>query len=154
RNLHGPITEPWGVPPATPLIRQGGTMSPESTSPAPSQDTLTAPPSDDAASRDLQMAVLSDRAELWASLAPGLAQQLGNATSALSAPRSVDGSHLAIADRLGLTQRVLLGMTLPDQPGGPAFLPHLITELQSWQGLQVGLPKISLEIELEPGLPS
>jgi len=129
-------------------------MSPEPTSPALSLAAPTEPHSDESEARELTSILLADRAELWASIAPGLAQQLGNATSALSAPRSSDGSHLAIADRLGRTQRVLLGMTLLDQPGGPAFLPHLITELQGWQALQLGLPKLSLEIELEPGLPS
>ncbi len=95
---------------------------------------------------------LADRAELWASIAPGLGHHLANALMSLSVP----GDHPAIRGgahaRVERAHRVLTGLC-DDQAGAfPAPLETVLDEVETWHRLQLGLPRCEVVRELEAGL--
>jgi hypothetical protein len=95
--------------------------------------------------------VLADRAELWASIAPGLGHHLANALTTLSVPTRDGEVRQGARQRIEQAHRVLNGMC--GEPGTDSRpLAAILDDVDAWHGLQLGLPRASLRIEVAANL--
>ena len=99
----------------------------------------------------VELLVLADRADLWASIAPGLGHDLANALMSLSFPGDHPQTREAAQARIERAHRVLNGMS-----EGPRALPipiaDLLDDVLAWHRMQLQLPFCEIRVSIEPDL--
>lgn len=99
----------------------------------------------------VELLVLADRADLWASIAPGLGHDLANALMSLSFPGDHPKTREAAQARIERAHRVLNGMS-----EGPKALPlpiaDLFDDVLAWHRMQLQLPFCEIRVSVEPEL--
>jgi hypothetical protein len=100
----------------------------------------------------LDLYVLADRAQLWASVAPGLGHHLANALMSLAGPTQHPDLRHTLQGRLERAHHALSGMCESDGGGWPVSLPTVLADVDAWHRLQLTLPRAELRRGLETGL--
>ena len=105
------------------------------------------------AADSMALYVLADRAELWATIAPGLGHHLSNALMSLSLPGRHEELRLSAQSRIEKANRILHGMCETSPTDLPQALTRVLQDVEDWHRLQMGLPACELHVRIEPGLP-
>lgn len=100
----------------------------------------------------LDLYVLADRAQLWASIAPGLGHHLANVLMSLSAPRHELEAVECLQDRLERAHHVLSGMGEKGSRPWPVSIATLLADVDAWHRLQLSLPRAELRLDIAPDL--
>jgi hypothetical protein len=99
----------------------------------------------------LELLVLADRADLWASMVPGIGHDLANALMSLSFPGDHTRTREAAQARVERAHRVLNGMS--DGPRGlPMPIVDLFEDVLASHRMQVQLPFCKMSVSAEPEL--
>jgi len=98
-----------------------------------------------------ELLVLADRADLWASITPGIGHDLANALMSLSLPIDHARTRDAVQARIERAHRMLNGMT--ESPRGlPLPIRDLFDDVLAWHRMQVQLPNCDVGVAVEPDL--
>lgn len=137
---------------------EGSTLSisllpaPEAAPITVSAPTRTAPDEWLPATEYLELCRLADRAELWATIAPGLGHHLANALMSLSLPGDHPVMRGSAQTRIERAHHVLNGMCEQDAAALPVPLAAVFADVEAWHHLQLALPRCEVRRELD-GLP-
>jgi hypothetical protein len=100
----------------------------------------------------LDLYVLADRAQLWASIAPGLGHHLANVLMSLSATRHELEAVECLQNRLERAHHVLAGMSEKGSRPWPVSIATVLADVDAWHRLQLSLPRAELRLDVAPGL--
>ena len=99
----------------------------------------------------LDVLILADRADLWATIAPGLGHDLANALMSLSSPRDDAQTRESARRRIQRARRALLGMS-EDARGGSVPIPELCEDVIACQRMQLPLPRCEIRLNVDPAI--
>ena len=97
----------------------------------------------------LDVLILADRADLWATIAPGLGHDLANALMSLSSPRDDAQTRQSARDRIQRARRALAGMS-EDERGPSVPIPDLCDDVIACQRMQLPLPRCEIRLTVDP----
>lgn len=101
----------------------------------------------------LELYVLADRAQLWASIAPGLGHHLANALMSLGAPRQEPEALGHLTSRLERAHQVLSGMSDAGRTAWPVCPASVLADVDAWHRLQLTLPSADFHIDCAADVP-
>ncbi len=131
---------------------QGGSLSRAPLDPVATSTPRSAGPDTAVPAATLaELLVLADRADLWASIAPGIGHDLANALMSLSLPGDHPRTRGAAQSRIERAHRVLNGMT-EGHRALPLPIRDLFEDVLAWHRMQLQLPGCDVGVAVEPDL--